>query len=136
MVRSQNKHPQRNQTGRIGECIAAIYLQLHGYHPVARNLPVGRGEIDLLILKNGVYRIVEVRTTRSAHHHCPTLAVTPRKQRQLISLARQLASKEPYSRYPISIDVVGIRIKPWRLPAVVWLKNAIDENTLSSFKQI
>jgi putative endonuclease len=130
MIRSNKNQAYRNRTGRIGERIAAVYLQFHGYHPVARNLRIGRGEIDLLLLKNGVYRIVEVRTTRSVHLPCPTHAITPRKQRQLISLAKQLASKQPYCKHPICIDVIGIRIHSWRFPTIVWLKNAVNENSL------
>ncbi len=48
--------------GRLGEDIAAGFLTRQGVAIVARNLKVGRGEVDLLALVDGERTVVEVRS--------------------------------------------------------------------------
>lgn len=54
----------RSDLGRFGERVAAEFLERRGAAVVARNVTVGRGEIDLVV-EFGVERVaVEVRTAR------------------------------------------------------------------------
>ena len=48
--------------GRLGEQIAAFFLQRRGITIVDRNVRVGRGELDLLVLDSGRRVVVEVKT--------------------------------------------------------------------------
>lgn len=48
--------------GEAGERLAAAVLTRHGVQIVARNVVVGRGEIDILALDHGRRLVVEVRT--------------------------------------------------------------------------
>jgi len=56
-------------TGRTGEDIAAYFLQRRGGVVLARNVRVGRDEIDLLVQLDGERVAVEVKTARRADAH-------------------------------------------------------------------
>ena len=53
----------RMTIGRLGEDIAAIFLERRGAVVVDRNRRVGRGEIDLLVDLDGERVAVEVKTS-------------------------------------------------------------------------
>lgn len=74
--------------GREGEAVAATFLEVRGYQLVARNLRFRAGEIDLVMLDGSVLVFVEVKTRSSPEYGSAAEAVTPRKQQQLIRLAR------------------------------------------------
>lgn len=52
-------------TGRIGEAIAAAFLERRGAVVVERNLRVGHDELDLLVELHGQRVAVEVKTSRT-----------------------------------------------------------------------
>ena len=52
----------RRRLGGIGEEVAARFLARKGCSILARNVRVGRGEIDLIIRDHGVVVAVEVKT--------------------------------------------------------------------------
>lgn len=53
---------KHNQIGRLGEDIAAKYLEEKGYAIVDRNYNVGVGEIDLVCKKRKILYFVEVKS--------------------------------------------------------------------------
>ncbi|MFA5021800.1 MAG: YraN family protein [Patescibacteria group bacterium] len=75
---------QRKQLGKIGEEIAAKYLQQKGYKVMARNFSVREGEIDLICAKSGVTVFVEVKTRTNQNFGYPEAAVGKRKIERLI----------------------------------------------------
>ena len=54
----------RMALGKVGEDIAAAFLERRGAVVVARNVRVGRDEIDLLVSVDGRRVAVEVKTAR------------------------------------------------------------------------
>jgi len=84
--------------GRLGEHLAAIFLERNGYRLVAANfkVPVGRnsqgaqvtGEIDLIALDGKTLCFIEVKTRRSEEFAPVITAVDLRKQRQITRTAR------------------------------------------------
>jgi putative endonuclease len=84
--------------GRLGERLAAVFLERNGYRLVAANfkVPVGRnsqgaqvtGEIDLIALDGQTLCFVEVKTRRSDEFAPVITAVDLRKQRQITRTAR------------------------------------------------
>jgi putative endonuclease len=84
--------------GRIGEELAARYLERKGYRLVVSNfrVPVGRnrvgtqvtGEIDIIALEGEVLCFIEVKTRSSEEFEPAISAVNLRKQRQIIRAAR------------------------------------------------
>lgn len=48
--------------GEAGESIAAYHMKSKGYRLIGRNIRFKRGEVDILALKDGIIRIIEVKT--------------------------------------------------------------------------
>lgn len=59
---SAKGRPARKITGEMAETLAVRFLEGRGYPVLARNLRVGRGEIDILARIDGERTVVEVRS--------------------------------------------------------------------------
>lgn len=108
----------RQHLGRRGEDIAAAWLAERGLRVVARNVRTAgvRGEIDLVATEGRALVFVEVKTLRHgavAGPEVPALAVGPRKQAKLRSLALAWL-REDRARLggfaELRFDVVGLRL--------------------------
>ncbi|MFA6410155.1 MAG: YraN family protein [Candidatus Buchananbacteria bacterium] len=72
------------QLGKIGEGIAAKYLQQKGYEILAKNFLVRQGEIDLICAKKKVTIFVEVKTRSNQNFGFPEAAVNQKKIERII----------------------------------------------------
>ena len=81
-----NKHSNKH-TGRLGEDLAAAYLQKAGYTILCRNFQRTYGEIDLSAQKAGVTYFVEVKTREQALLP-PSVSVTAAKKKQIARMAQ------------------------------------------------
>jgi putative endonuclease len=88
--------------GSLGEQIAAAFLIERGATILARNVRVGRGELDLIVALDGEVIAVEVKSATAAGD--PMYHFDDDKQRQVRSLARQ--------RRISRIDYVGVTMQP------------------------
>lgn len=79
------------EKGRRGEARAARYLKLRGYRIVDRNVRAGRGELDIVSLKNDTLVFVEVKTYQSREQGL--LAVNDDKCERLRSAANAYLGK-------------------------------------------
>ena len=57
-----SKHKDRRRTGLLAETLAARFLESRGHRVLVRNVPVGRGEVDILAQIDGERTVVEVRS--------------------------------------------------------------------------
>lgn len=65
-----------NRIGKIGEKLAAEYLEKHGYEIITTNFYTKRGEIDIIARKDNEIVFVEVKTRSSDSFGKPVEAVT------------------------------------------------------------
>jgi putative endonuclease len=98
----------RRTRGRIGEQAAARALAERGYRVLARNLRIGRGEIDLVCEHDGDVVFVEVKARRGADFGTPAEAVTARKQRALLALAARYLARTRRADRACRFDVVEV----------------------------
>ncbi len=106
----------RQETGRLGEHLAATALRRRGACIVTRNARARgvRGEIDLIALDRGELVFVEVKARRAGNvlgPESPVLAVGAQKQRKLRALAMAWldANRDRVPRHSrLRFDVVGI----------------------------
>ncbi len=75
--------------GRDGEDIAVGYLQRKGMKILERNYRFGKGELDIVCVDGKELVIVEVKTRTSNIHGEPYIAVSRKKQKQIIAIANR-----------------------------------------------
>ena len=106
-------------TGKMGETLAASYLQLAGYQLLERNWRSGRVEIDLIVSKGGRLHFIEVKTRRSLRYGWPEEHIKP------IKIIRMMTAVESYLRTLakpslFQLDILSIVLSD-RKPPVFWL---------------
>lgn len=99
-------HPQK--LGKLGEDIALAHLLEKGYSLIDRNFRGRYGELDIVMLHEGVLVFVEVKTRIGDQFGSPEEAVTPRKLHEVIQTAYYYSSLHPTLPEDIRIDVVAL----------------------------
>ena len=100
--------------GRKGERAAARFLQGKGYTVLERNFRTGRGEIDLIVFRDGTLAFVEVRSQTQPAPMDPLYTITRGKQRHIVKAAQAYCT----ARGPLPpdavlrFDVVTVRFGP------------------------
>ena len=98
-----------SRNGRLGEEIAALYLQLAGYRILERNARCGPLEVDLIVLQGRTVAFVEVRMRSSRSHGRPEETVRWTKRRNILRAASGLLPRlglPPATR--ARVDVIAI----------------------------
>ena len=96
--------------GMKGEDIAQRYLEDRGYAILARNYRPrrGRGEVDLVVSKDGALVFVEVKTRRSGEFGDPVRAIDGDKRRSLVSAAATFARRHHAPAAAVRFDIVSV----------------------------
>lgn len=94
--------------GRVGEDLAASYLQKCGYRILQRNFRSKFGEIDIVAQDKNTLVFVEVKTRYSHEYGYPEEAVTTSKIRSIIKTAHYYKLKHTKTPGLMRIDVVAI----------------------------
>lgn len=110
---------RRRELGRIGEELAAAYLESAGFRIRERNVRLRGGEIDIVAHDGPVLVFVEVRTRRGGELGGPLESVDRRKQRKLLFLARAYLQSRGLGDAPCRFDVVGISWPRAESPPVI-----------------
>lgn len=95
------------EIGKEGEKLAEAWLAEHGYTITHRNWRYGRYELDLIGMKNGKLRFIEVKLRKSNHYGYPETAVTKKKYRDLQQAMNQYLSLNPQHK-DFRLDVLSI----------------------------
>ena len=105
-----SREPAHLQLGRHGETEAYFYLKNLGYRFVATNfrVPHNRGEIDLIGWDRGVLCFIEVKTRTDDSFAPPSTAVTNKKQRNIVAVAKRYLRRLPGGRPPCRFDIVSV----------------------------
>lgn len=98
------------QIGRLGEEIAAQYLQERGYQIVQRNLQIVHTEVDIVARHDDTVILVEVKTRSSEDYGSGVEYISQRKQNQLIKAGKAYMKKGEWIRF----DVISILMDPSR----------------------
>ena len=116
-----------NKSGKIGEDLAAEYLQRKGYEIIARNWRGVKGlrspEIDIIAGKNNVIIFVEVKTSSTGKFGSPEYWITPAKRQRITSGAQAFLAQytKPYEEARFDAIVIDRQTKP---VSVNHIKNA------------
>ncbi len=96
------------QRGAAGERLAARYLFFRGYRIIARNLRLGRNEIDLIVRRGDTIAFVEVKTRQRSGAWEPHDAVGETKQRHIKAAAHAWLAHNEKPGFYYRFDVVSI----------------------------
>jgi putative endonuclease len=113
-----------SQLGALGERIAAAYLTDTGLRLLDRNWRCREGELDIVARDGDALVFCEVKTRRGVGFGHPAEAVTATKQRRLRTLAHRWLAAHDEHAPELRFDVVGVLVRPSRLPLVTHLRAA------------
>ena len=112
----------KHATGKVGEKMAADYLQQQGFVVVERNFRHRRGEIDLIAKKGQLLLFVEVKTrSGNADWGYPEEAVNTKKARQVVNCANAYIFKINWQA-DIRFDIIAIELDQEN--PISWFKDA------------
>lgn len=86
---------RHNQTGNIGEAMAAAYFLKTGYTIVHQNWRHSHWEVDIIAEKDMILHFIEVKTRRTKKFGHPEEAVSKKKIKNLINAAEQFLFQHP-----------------------------------------
>jgi putative endonuclease len=116
---------RRDQTttsiGRLGETIAAAYLELQGFVIRERNLRRGRNEIDLVATRDDLICFVEVRLRRRGRCGSAVETVGWAKRQRIRAAAARVAVAHQAAAY--RFDVIAI---DWAVGEGLSLVHVVD----------
>lgn len=108
---------QHNETGRLGETIAANYLAEKGYRVLEKNWRFSRYEVDLICMDEAVLVFVEVKTRGTAFFGRPEEFVDAAKEQNMAEAAGAYMAKINHE-WAVRFDVISIVLKnenDWKL---------------------
>jgi putative endonuclease len=81
------------ELGVAGEHFAAEHIESIGWRIIARNVRVGRGELDIIAVDGDELVIVEVRTRRIGYISPSETTVGPNKLKSILKTARKYVER-------------------------------------------
>jgi putative endonuclease len=113
--------------GLLGESLACEALTGAGYAILARRFRTRIGEIDIVCRDGPALVFVEVKARRSTRFGTPAEAVTPRKQRRILTMAQIFLGRHRLEGTRCRFDVVSILMPAGQPPTVQIIRDAFGD---------
>ena len=114
---------KHNKIGIKGELIAADYLLNKGYSILFQNWRSGKKEIDIIVLKENMVVVVEIKTRTSSVILFPEETVTKKKQNFLRIAAQAFLDEYPMYRN-LRFDIISILLNGDDVAEIVHFEEA------------
>jgi putative endonuclease len=98
----------KDELGRLGEQLAAEYLQQAGLRILDRNWRCAEGELDIVAVERRVLVACEVKTRSGLGFGSPLEAISRRKQARLRRLAINWIKAHGVLFDEVRVDVIGL----------------------------
>jgi putative endonuclease len=105
---------QRQELGKSGEDLAVEELARRGYAILARRYRTRHGEIDVVARDGETTVFIEVKVRTTGEFGAAAEAVTPSKQRRLVSMATDYLVRHHLTDRPCRFDVIALDDDPGR----------------------
>lgn len=112
----------KTSKGKLGEDLAAKFLEKSGYKIIERNFHSRVGEIDIIAQDGGTLVFVEVKTRWSKKFGLPVEAVTPFKLNSIVKTLNYYKLLHPELPESLRIDVVSVDLED-KTPKIELIKN-------------
>jgi len=121
------KTNRRQSLGRLGESLAAAFLEGQGYTILERNYRTPYGEIDLITAQGEGIVFVEVKTRASSSLGPPEISITQRKAEHMRSAAEYYIQQNTGQLNDWRIDVLSVQMQANATqPMIEHFENAIS----------
>lgn len=114
-----------NDTGKLGENLAAIYFTQKGYEILHSNWRHGHWEVDIIATKNNMLHFIEVKTLSSDKYGYPEEKIDRKKIRYLINASEQFLFLYPQWQR-IQFDVLAITILKNKAPEYFLIEDVYE----------
>ncbi len=101
---------EHNELGKLGEELAAEYLQKNGYAILETNWVFQKAEIDILAQKNNTLAVIEVKTRSSIEFGLPQDFVKPKKIQLLVKAVHAYVTENDLD-LDVRFDIIAISKK-------------------------
>ena len=101
---------EHNELGKLGEELAAEYLQKNGYAILETNWVFQKAEIDILAQRNNTLAVVEVKTRSSIEFGLPQDFVKPKKIQLLVKAVNAYVTENDLD-LDVRFDIIAISKK-------------------------
>jgi putative endonuclease len=109
-MRGNSQPRSRSELAKIGEDIAARYLQSQGYAILERNYRTDIGEIDIIARHGKDLVFVEVKSRTPSEAFAPSESVTQAKRAKLVKLAQIYVARRTRKDERCRFDVVEVTL--------------------------
>jgi putative endonuclease len=99
---------RRTALGQRAEQLAADHLERLGYEIFVRNWRRPEGEIDLVVVKAGLYVFVEVRSRTGVERGHALETIDGRKRARVLRAARMFIDEEKPQAEAFRFDVIAV----------------------------
>ncbi|RYJ40039.1 UPF0102 protein [Flavobacterium anhuiense] len=102
---------EHNDLGKLGEDLAAAYLEENGYSIIERNFVIQKAEIDIIAQKDSILAIIEVKTRSSLDFGSPQDFVKQKKIQLLIKAVNAYINdreKDFQEDLEIRFDIIAV----------------------------
>ncbi|HEX9974511.1 MAG TPA: YraN family protein [bacterium] len=103
---NQNSKDKQPSVGKLGEDLAANFLEEKGFNIIERNYRFGHGEIDIIAEKEEMLIFIEVKTKKFGDFGDPINWVSRGKQKQIGRIARGYLYEKNITDRDCRFDVV------------------------------
>lgn len=100
---------KHNETGKLGEALGAVWLEVHGYTILHKNWRFKNWEIDIIAHKAERLHIIEVKTRRSEAYGYPEENMDTKKMQYLINAAEEYMEQDERWKQ-LQFDILSISI--------------------------
>ena len=119
---------KRQDTGNLGEKLAAEFLNKQGYTVLQTNYRCPEGEMDIIARQKDCLVFIEVRTRRGKEFGSPEESITPAKMEKLRRVAAHYRQVHDDMPDAWRIDVVAVELDRQNRPLRIELiENAVGE---------
>ena len=98
---------EHNDLGKLGEELAADFLQQNGYEILETNWVFQKAEIDIIAQKENVLAVVEVKTRSSIEFGLPQDFVKPKKIQLLVKAVNEYVISNDLE-VEVRFDIIAI----------------------------
>ena len=110
-----------------GEDLAAAFLRRSGIKILARNVKLGRYELDIIAREDDTIAFVEVKTRRDSGFAAPEDNVTPRKQLHIRRAAHQFIEDQDDPEMYYRFDIIAIVWPDEGEPSITHYRDAFPD---------